>query len=375
MWQQRALTLCSGAASSLGDSWLAAADVDQLFASVDLPATNLDLADGSQPLPKTSYAPSGVIDRRRVLGLHREGATVIIRAAQRWSAKLRRLCAGLEWDFGFPAQANIYLTPAGRKSTPPHWDTHDLFIVQVAGNKNWRLFASDYDLPLDSQRFSEEVFTLGRLVEQINLNVGEVLYLPRGVIHEPVADSYSIHVSLGVLVSRWVDVLLNLVEAVGEDQRDLRLAVDLPMGQLDSATEAQLVEHLLLLVDLLRDRTGCEKAIRRHMESLLSRHGDSRERQLLRVMERRSSSSSSMKRTPSVYAWIESEEERLRVHWKRGAFSVPSHHAPFVSALLSGSTVGDAPPSGTEEERVALCEALVDDGFLECGDSSERGDS
>lgn len=371
-WQRRHLIISSDAASALGDSWLTVDDIDELFSSVDFPVTNLDLADGSQPLPKGSYAPGGSVERGRVLSLHRQGATIILRAAHRWSAKLRRLCAGLEWDFGFPAQANIYLTPSGKKSTPPHWDTHDLFIVQVAGMKKWRLFSSDYILPLDSQRFSEETFPIGPLRDEITIKAGEVLYLPRGTIHEPVADSYSTHVSLGVLVSRWSDLLLKLVRAVSEDMPELRSVVELPAGRLDGFTQAELADRLLSLVELLRDRPACGKAVRRHIEELLPQHGEDQERLLLRMFRQtKLSTLSRLVRVGSAYIRLESNAGRLYVYWKRGRFSVPAQHVPFIEAALSGRPfcIEDAPQCGDVEERLALCEALIQEGLLEVDDS------
>jgi hypothetical protein len=240
--------------------------------------------------------------------------------------------------------------------------------VQVAGTKLWKLFASEYGLPLDSQRFSDDTFSVGQLIEEINLNAGEVLYLPRGTIHEPVADSYSIHISLGVLVSRWTDLLLGLVEAAGESRTELRSAIELPVGKLDSVTEATLVRRLLALLELLRDHTSCENAVRRHIESLLSRHGDHRERQLLGVIRcRKFSKSLPMRRTPSTYMWTQSKAGRVEVHWRRGKFSAPSQYATFIKAILSGElfTLEDAPQCGSEDERRALCEALVEQGLLE----------
>lgn len=367
VWQRRIMVFPTDP-TTLGDCWMTAEDIDRLVTSVDFPTSNLDLADGTQPLPKSSYAPSSFIDRGRVLGLHREGATIILRAAQRWSDKLRCLCARLEWDFGFPVQANVYLTPASRKSTPPHWDTHDLFILQVAGTKRWRLFASDYSLPLDSQRFSSESFSVGFLTDEIDLDEGHILYLPRGIIHEPVAQSYSIHISLGVLVSRWTDLLLNLVEAAGEQRGELREAVPLRTGQLNSGDVTNLVQRLMELVALLQDRASGEEAVRRYLESLLSQHGDYRRGQL-HGMARGGALSrlSLMRRVESAYLWMEAKAGRLVVHWRRGQFSAPAAYAPFLEAVLAGKTfaVADAPACGNEEERLAFCEALVKQGLLE----------
>ena len=45
-------------------------------------------------------------------------------------------------------QANAYLTPAGAAGLAPHHDTHDVFVLQVAGAKHWTVRAPVVDTPL-----------------------------------------------------------------------------------------------------------------------------------------------------------------------------------------------------------------------------------
>lgn len=371
VWERNRAVL-TGGPCALGADWVTLADIDQLIAAADFPPTNLDLADGTQPLPKTSYAPGGAIDRGKMFALHQEGATIILRAAHRWSGKLRRLCACAEWEFGFPVQANVYLTPASRKSTPPHWDTHDLFILQVVGVKGWRLFDSDYRLPLDSQRFSEDTFATGPIREEIDLREGEVLYLPRGSIHEPVAQSYSIHISLGVLVSRWTDLLHDLVDAAGESRPELREAVTLSQRLFGAEDRAKLAGRLCALAELLQDGEACDLAVRRHISGLLAQHGDVRDRQLLGIVQRdRVTVNTPLRRVKSAYLWVDANDGRIEVNWRRGRFSLPADDATFLETVLGGGTftLASAPQQGKEEHRLAFCEALVRQGLLEAADS------
>ena len=47
----------------------------------------------------------------------------------------------LEREFSTRFQANIYLTPGNAQGFHPHYDSHDVFVVQLQGTKRWRVWA------------------------------------------------------------------------------------------------------------------------------------------------------------------------------------------------------------------------------------------
>ncbi len=182
--------------------------IDELVTSIRIPATNFNLSMGDLPLPLNSYCiGSSFVDKLKALALHQEGATIILRSVEQWSAALNRLRIIAEDFFRCECQINTYITPPNQKSTPPHWDTHDLVVMQISGRKRWRLYDGQRSLPLADERFKIGKDYVSTECEEITLDAGDTLYLPRGVIHEPVAETYSIHISIGVHVPRWYDVL------------------------------------------------------------------------------------------------------------------------------------------------------------------------
>jgi NAD(P)-dependent dehydrogenase (short-subunit alcohol dehydrogenase family) len=50
-------------------------------------------------------------------------------------ASVRYLAA----DLGHPTQVNAYITPPSSRGFSPHYDVHDVFVLQVAGEKHWRI--------------------------------------------------------------------------------------------------------------------------------------------------------------------------------------------------------------------------------------------
>ena len=50
-------------------------------------------------------------------------------------------------DLGHPVQVNAYLTPPAAQGFAAHYDTHDVFVVQVAGRKHWTIHEPVVRLP------------------------------------------------------------------------------------------------------------------------------------------------------------------------------------------------------------------------------------
>ena len=242
------------------------ADIDQLVTSVRIPATNLNLAMGDAPLPMEAYCAGGAyVDKAKVLELHEQGATIILRSVEQWSGQLQRLRIEAEEFFGCECQINAYLTPPGQKSTPPHWDTHDLVVMQIAGRKTWRLYQGQKSLPLGEERFQIERDAVSATHDDVLLEAGDTLYLPRGVIHEPVAESYSVHLSIGVNVIRWHDVLELALRLVAEQEGNaLRTSIG-PAGTSqafpfeDALSQLAAPMTIARAVSLLRQETRTRK--------------------------------------------------------------------------------------------------------------------
>src|SRR4028119_2138758 len=90
--------------------------------------------------PKKST--DGVVDKEKLFAHFYSGHTIVLNSHERHSLDLLHLRHVAEKAFGAKAQANIYLTPFGSHGFTPHWDTHDVFILQVGGSKEWRLYNS-----------------------------------------------------------------------------------------------------------------------------------------------------------------------------------------------------------------------------------------
>jgi hypothetical protein len=124
--------------------------------------------------------------------------------------------------------SNVYLTPAGTQAYPLHYDTHDFFIFQLHGAKHWRIFEPKRPTKpireLDS--LSDEPWQAGPLLQEFDLEDGDLLYVPRGFGHEVVSrDSTSLHLTVGLHGMTWHRLLTNSLANAATESEELRTFV------------------------------------------------------------------------------------------------------------------------------------------------------
>ncbi|NET38859.1 MAG: cupin, partial [Cyanothece sp. SIO1E1] len=101
-----------------------------------------------------------------------------------------------------------------------HYDTHEVFILQVDGQKEWHIFPETFKYPLVDQKSA----TLSPPTEtpylSCVLNPGDVLYIPRGHWHYAVAlEQPSLHLTLGILCRTGIDLLEWLTDTLKQEER------------------------------------------------------------------------------------------------------------------------------------------------------------
>jgi lysine-specific demethylase/histidyl-hydroxylase NO66 len=243
---------------------LSFAGVDELVSRRGLRSPFLRMAKDGTVLPAARFTRGGgagasVADQAaddKVLTAMGDGATLVLQALHRTWPPLVEFGAGLAGELGHPVQINAYVTPPQSQGFAPHYDVHDVFVLQVAGRKQWRIHEPVVEAPLDNQPWeSVRADVAARAAEtpviDTVLEPGDALYLPRGTIHSAVArGETSIHLTVGVHpVSRYqlVRHLLDLA------QDDPSLRTSLPMG-VDLADPAVLAGELAATVAALHER-------------------------------------------------------------------------------------------------------------------------
>lgn len=116
--------------------------------------------------------------------------------------------------------SNGYACFGGKGAFGRHWDTHDVFAVQLIGQKLWRVFEPTLELPLPEQRSKDRKDECPKQPTlEVMLEPGDVLYVPRGWWHATEAPSgdASFHIAVGVHPPRVKDFATWLCEKVMGD--------------------------------------------------------------------------------------------------------------------------------------------------------------
>lgn len=204
--------------------------VDDLLSFSSLSTESVSVVSGGSSTAPGEFAfPSGLVDVSRLYQRFDDGGTVIINQVEAHHAPLAKLCRALEAEMSTRLQANCYLTPAGAKGFRSHYDSHDVLALQVSGSKQWRLFDTPVELPHRGQHFAPEDVRDAACSQEFELHPGDMCYLPRGVMHEAVAnDEQSLHITLGVLHTTWAELMIEAVARVSLGDPELRRS--LPTG-------------------------------------------------------------------------------------------------------------------------------------------------
>ena len=230
------------------DDLLSVADVERLVSEGGLRTPGLRLVKEGGTISEAQYATDiswrpkpflGTVDPDRVANAFAEGATIVLQALHHTWLPLARFCRELEAELGAGVQANSYYTPRRSQGFAVHHDTHDVFVLQVAGEKHWRVYDPLLELPLKNQRWSKELGEAGPAVLELTLRAGDTLYLPRGWLHDALtSETDSLHVTVGVNVPTWADAFR---AALDECESDVEFRRSVPD---DGEMSADLLERL-----------------------------------------------------------------------------------------------------------------------------------
>lgn len=181
------------------------------------------------------------VDPVAALRFFHEGWTIVLTQMQSHFPGLAALCRSAEAEFSGQFKTNLYLTPAGAQGFAAHWDTHDVFALQVSGSKAWSLYDTQVELPLRGQAREKGKDKPGALTREFTLRAGDMLYCPRGLIHDARStDEVSLHITCGLLARTWADLILESVAAIALRRPELRR--NLPRGFARDGFDASVHE-------------------------------------------------------------------------------------------------------------------------------------
>lgn len=220
---------------------------------------------------RPSYEGVRLVHDTETLGQHEfrrlnhwlsRGATLVINHVQHIDPIAEQFAESLANDMNSSVNINGYVSFPSRQGFKCHYDTHDVFVVQTAGEKEWKVFEPTRTFPLDRDPADEKDKyarpTEGEYLSCI-LTPGDVLYIPRGHWHYAMSTESCIHLTVSYSNRSALDFLVWLLNEMRD--RDEFLRQDLPLCQtrclLGDRPDDPLEERL--------------EQFRRHMHELIDR--------------------------------------------------------------------------------------------------------
>jgi ribosomal protein L16 Arg81 hydroxylase len=363
-WERRPLVIARDQRERF-TGLLDVADIDRLVCetAIRMPAFRL-VKDGS-PLPAGDYtddiawrpgAFSQMASVERVAAEFAAGATLVLQALHLNSPAVALYCRDLEGRLGFPVQANAYLTPSAAQGFAVHHDTHDVFVLQVAGRKRWRLYEPVLELPLRDQRWSPDLGDPGSPIEDFTLAAGDTLYIPRGWPHEAeTSDEEALHLTIGLHPPTRMEALRAALDSCADDV-ELRRTVG-PGGTLP--------DHL---VERLAGRLRPEEVARRARRRFVASRRPILHDQMSQVRALGDLTvDTPLERRSTVLFELERDAEASMLVFEGKELRFPSQAAAAVDAIAAAArffTAAGLPGPLDEQGRLVLVRRLVREGFL-----------
>ncbi|NWY52985.1 RIOX1 oxygenase, partial [Chionis minor] len=200
--------------------------------------THLDVTSYAEGVRET-HNPSGRALPAVVWDFYQNGCSLRLLSPQTFSTTVWHFLSILQEHFGSMAGANTYLTPPGTQGFAPHYDDIEAFVLQLEGKKHWRVYSPRTGAEVLPQ-FSSANLTqaeLGEPMLETVLEAGDLLYFPRGFIHQGdcLPDAHSLHITVSSYQrNSWGDLLEKLLPAALQMalEEDVEYRQGLPMDYL-----------------------------------------------------------------------------------------------------------------------------------------------
>ena len=154
----------------------------------------------------TEWAEGAAVDSAAIRRAHAKNCTLVFHNVELYWRPIALLSLSLSRLFGVYSQANVYYSPpALAAALHAHQDAQSVFVVQCEGRKTWTLLEPPVRWKLRYNQRGKAgdtapVGELNRPLEEITLEPGDVLFVPRGLYHQtstPEGGEASLHVTIG----------------------------------------------------------------------------------------------------------------------------------------------------------------------------------
>jgi hypothetical protein len=315
------------------DAFLQSEHLPAAFVNVVKDGTTYGLEQWSR------FATSARGDQRvaipeKLFELYGEGATLILNQADRVVPSLNAACRALTLEMGLPVQANIYITPRAAAGFSRHSDDHEVLILQIAGSKRWLLYPQMY--PQMHPQSAQPAPGANGTVE-IDLQCGDLLYLPRGLAHSARAqEADSIHVTIGLRLAYAFELIEELAALAGENGDFLQ---PMPPRFADEASKHAYETAFLCQLQSLISKTSLSELMERRFHALVEKQAKGWPGRLsdLRLLHDVTQATVVCRR-PGILTRVRNDGKFLSVDFAGKCVTIPVVLEGPLDTIMSGNT-------------------------------------
>ncbi|XP_072265258.1 ribosomal oxygenase 1 isoform X2 [Pyxicephalus adspersus] len=222
------------------DGFFSSSEFDRILREDNVKfGVNLDVTSYTDGVRETLNPPGRALPLV-VWDYFKNGCSLRLLNPQAFSVTVWNVLSILQELFKSMVGANTYLTPPATQGFAPHYDDIEAFVVQLEGKKHWRVYSprnTSEQLPqFSSANFSDH--DLGEPILETILEAGDLLYFPRGFIHQGdcLPDVHSLHITISSFQrNSWIDLLEKLLPASLQiaAEEDVEFRKGLPLDYLE----------------------------------------------------------------------------------------------------------------------------------------------
>jgi hypothetical protein len=304
----------------------------------------------------------GSLDLVRIRNDFADGYTIILGGVERFVRAIASLAHSIEVELNFPIQVNAYITPPATQGLVPHYDDHDVLVLQIQGSKTWHLYDGPDAAPHELQRDDRKVAIDGLpLLANLCLEVGDVLYLPAGRVHAAETNSeLSAHLNVGL----HPPTVHTLAIAALNSQRfhDDRLNAFLPPRYLDDAdVQASLGVLLRDAVNAVEDPSAIAGGLDALADALVRR---GRIGPISNAA--RTDGQTLVRKYQPLYSRVKTAADGVALQFANLSVRAGADHKAamqFISKTAEPFRICDLPGLGAQQQ-IELARSLIVSGFL-----------
>lgn len=308
----------------------------------------------------------GSLDLAGIRNDFADGYTIVLDGVERHIRAIAALSQSIEVELNFPVQVNAYITPPRSQGLVPHYDDHDVLILQIQGSKTWHIYEGADVPPREIQREKDKAVAIEDLPSPIDLQLeaGDVLYLPRGKVHEAETNSEpSIHLTVGVHAP--TALMLAVGALYAQSFHDDRLNAQLPPRHLDDADQRAALDALMRdTVKTVEDPSALARGLDTLADVLVRRGRCPPVGPILNAVG--IDGQTLVRKYQPLYSSVKAEPGGVTLQFASLSVGAgPDHKAAmeFVSRSTEPFRVGDLPELSARQQ-IELTRSLIVSGFL-----------